>query len=121
MFLQSDFVYVVVMKICDFKICFKCVWDICKVKCVCDNFVLQKFEDGLYDFNVGLVDGGYGGCGNIQFVVCQQVLILYVMVEYKDDEGVKIKEKKVFIFEMIFNIFCCMLEDEMVDIGFNIF
>ncbi|KAK0666143.1 putative DNA-directed RNA polymerase II subunit RPB1 [Cercophora samala] len=108
------------MKIRDPKTRFKRVWDICKGKRTCDNLPPQKSEDGAFDPAAGPAEGGHGGCGNTQPVVRQQALTLYAMVEHKDEEGVKTKEKKVLTPEMTLNIFRRMSEDEMIDIGLNI-
>lgn len=111
------------MKIRDPKVRFARVHDVCKNKKRCENEPPKKGEDSEFDQSG---DGSkpaphnHGGCGNDHPTVRQQALTIWAVIETKDEDGVKTKEKKVITPEMALGIFRRMSEEDMIDIGINI-
>ena len=111
------------MKTRDPKVRFQRVWVACKKKKRCENESTKKPDDPEFDPNPEAIKvpvHNHGGCGNSHPTVRQQALTLWAQNEHKDDDGAKIKEKKIITPEMALGIFRRMTEEDMIDIGINI-
>jgi len=111
------------MKTRDPKVRFQRVWVACKKKKRCENESTKKPDDSEFDPNPEAIKvpvHNHGGCGNSHPTVRQQALTLWAQNEHKDDDGAKIKEKKIITPEMALGIFRRMTEEDMIDIGINI-
>ncbi|KAK3383031.1 hypothetical protein B0T24DRAFT_31578 [Lasiosphaeria ovina] len=109
------------MKVRDPKVRFQRVWEICKKKKLCENEVRKGEEDSFApppaeDTPIN----SHGGCGNDQPSVRQLALTLWAQLDTKDEDGNKVKEKKVITPEMALNILRRISERDMIDIGVNI-
>jgi DNA-directed RNA polymerase II subunit RPB1 len=110
------------MKVRDPKVRFQRVWIACKKKKRCENEPTKKSDDNEFDPNPeGKAPAhNHGGCGNNHPTVRQQALTLWAQLETKDEDGLKVKEKKIITPEMALGILRRMTEDDMLDIGVNI-
>ncbi|KAI1844588.1 hypothetical protein JX265_001573 [Neoarthrinium moseri] len=101
----------------DKKARFQKVWGVCKDKNVCSNEVPK--EDEEYDPGSKPQKHSHGGCGNDQPKIRQTALQLWSMFESKDDDGNKVKDKRLLTPEMALNILKRISDDDLVDMGLN--
>lgn len=106
------------MKVRNPKVRFGKVWDACRKKKECSNEApapKKGFEEDTL-----VVTGGHGGCGNIQPQVRLTALTLTAVLDAKDEEGVKTKEKKIITPEMAYNILRRISDPDLLDMGMDI-
>ncbi|KAK1755281.1 RNA polymerase II largest subunit [Echria macrotheca] len=120
---RSDPEFAAAMKIRDPKVRFQRVWAACKKKKRCENEPAKKADESEFEPNDDaskVPPHNHGGCGNIHPTVRQQALTLWAQTEGKDEDNVKIKEKKIITPEIALGILRRISEDDMIDIGINI-
>jgi len=110
------------MKVRDPKVRFQRVWIACKKKKRCENEPAKKSDENEFDPNPEskAPAHNHGGCGNDHPTVRQQALTLWAQLESKDEDGLKVKEKKIITPEMALGILRRMTEEDMIDIGVNV-
>ncbi|KAH8682457.1 hypothetical protein BX600DRAFT_374449 [Xylariales sp. PMI_506] len=102
----------------DKKARFQRVWGICKDKNQCSNEVPK--EDEEYDpGNKPSHKTTHGGCGNDQPKIRQTALQLWANYEAKDDDGNKVKDKRLLTPEMALNILKRISDQDLIDMGLN--
>ncbi|KAI0126577.1 hypothetical protein BJ170DRAFT_411726 [Xylariales sp. AK1849] len=102
----------------DKKARFQRVWGICKDKNICSNEVPK--EDEEYDPGTKPSHkSSHGGCGNDQPKVRQTALQLWANFESKDDDGNKVKDKRLITAEMALNILKRISDEDLIDMGLN--
>ncbi|KAK3393734.1 hypothetical protein B0H63DRAFT_26173 [Podospora didyma] len=118
---RTDPEFAAAMKVRDPKVRFNRVWEICKKKKRCENEAAKESGDDFAPPDASKVPApNHGGCGNHQPSVRQQALTLWAQLEVKNDDGEKIKEKKVITPEAALSILRRITEEDMIDIGVNI-
>lgn len=118
---RSDREFQLAMKTRDPKARFQRVWIACKKKKRCENEPAKKTDDEFDpSADAKAPAHNHGGCGNDHPTVRQQALTLWAQLDTKDEDGVKVKEKKIITPEMALGILRRISEDDMKDIGINI-
>ncbi|KAK0631761.1 hypothetical protein B0T14DRAFT_419738 [Immersiella caudata] len=119
---RSDPEFQAAMKVRDPKVRFQRVWIACKKKKRCENEPAKKSDDNEFDPSpdAKAPAHNHGGCGNDHPTVRQQALTLWAQLESKDEDGLKVKEKKIITPEVALGILRRMTEEDMIDIGVNV-
>ncbi|KAH8883867.1 beta and beta-prime subunits of DNA dependent RNA-polymerase [Thozetella sp. PMI_491] len=117
----NDNEFAAALKIRNPKNRFEAVHRACKKKKRCENEATKKGEENDFDpgDNPQKPAPGHGGCGNEHPTIRQQTLQLWGTFEHKDEEGLKVKEKKLITPEMALGILTRISDDDMRDIGLN--
>ena len=94
---------------------FSRVLAVCKKKKLCDNEPREvPGKDGR------TVQINHGGCGNAHPQIRVTGLTIEAVFEFKNEDGVKVKEKKVLMPETVLSIFKRISNDDLRDMGLNV-
>ncbi|EON98349.1 putative dna-directed rna polymerase ii largest subunit protein [Phaeoacremonium minimum UCRPA7] len=103
----------------DPKVRFQRVWEACKKKKRCENEVKQEDDEFNPEGKPKAPAFNHGGCGNIQPAVRHTALNLFAAYEVPQEEGGKVKEKKVITAEQAHNILRRISDSDLSDMGLN--
>ncbi|KAK0630036.1 hypothetical protein B0T17DRAFT_589651 [Bombardia bombarda] len=118
---RTDPDFAAAMKVRDPKVRFNRVWAACKKKKRCDNESVKKVDDDEFDPSASKMPAAnHGGCGNDHPTVRLQALTLWAQTESKDEDGVKVKDKKIIAPQQALDILRRISESDLIDIGVNI-
>ena len=109
------------MKIRNPKQRFEAVHRVAKKKNRCENEATKKLEENEFDpGDKPKAAPGHGGCGNDHPTIRQQALQLWGTFDSKDEEGHKVKEKKLITPEVALGVLTRMTDDDLRDCGLNV-
>ncbi|KAK3329479.1 hypothetical protein B0H66DRAFT_26791 [Apodospora peruviana] len=119
---RSEPEFAAAMKVRDPKVRFVRVYKACQKKKRCENEVVKKGDDDDFDApsDPKHAISNHGGCGNKHPTVRQIALTLWAHHETQDEDGQKVKDKKLITPQMALDIFNRISDQDLIDMGINI-